>query len=95
MKWSPEIGEKIVSAINEKAPHVVCAVCGMDEFSLSDGFVVVTLQEDTKTVKLAGRGLPSAAIVCVNCGNTYLLNLIMLGVLEKEGGKEKEEEVVK
>ena len=47
----------------------------------TNDFVYLTLQPDFGGVYVGGTGgLPSVALVCSNCGNTHLLNLVVLGL---------------
>jgi hypothetical protein len=42
--------------------------------------VVFIIQETPGTLALAGKALPSVALICSNCGYTRLLNMMILGV---------------
>lgn len=82
--------ERIVSAITQRAPTVTaCPVCGNAQWTLADGLVLLPLQTPEAGIVLGGPGLPCAALTCTRCGNTRLLNLIVLGLrdlLEKHSG---------
>lgn len=72
---------QITSAIASKNVTGRCPLCGNLKWTLVDGFVYLTLQQDFAGVYIGGSGgLPSVAIVCTNCGNTHLLNLVTLGL---------------
>lgn len=89
MPFTPQDKERIIAAIKEKAPQFGrCVICGQANWSLQDGFVTPTLQSNLKSVTLGGTVLPSIALTCSNCGNTHLLNVIVLGLrdlLDKAG----------
>ena len=57
-----------------------CPLCGNLKWTLVEGFVYVTLQPDFAGTYVGTGGLPSVALVCANCGNTHLLNLVVLGL---------------
>jgi len=58
----------------------LCPVCEKANLSLNDaGFVTVQVV-DRPLQFFAGRGYPCVSMVCVNCGNTVLLNLYNLGL---------------
>ena len=76
-----EIQGQISSAIAGKQVAGRCPLCGNQRWTLANGFVYVTLQPDFGGVYVGGTGgLPSVALVCTNCGNTHLLNLVTLGL---------------
>lgn len=58
------ITEKISS--KGKSPH--CPMCGNNSFSLVDGYFSNGIQQDFSSVSLGGPAVPSATIICTNCG---------------------------
>lgn len=81
MALSPEQKNKILDRIKERTRTVrSCVVCGNNKWELSDGFTFLTIQENLSTLNLGGRGQPCVAVTCNNCGNTNLLNLMVLGL---------------
>lgn len=81
---TPEDSARILQAIQERVPNVApCAVCGTRNFTLGEGFVRLDLSElHSSAIRIGGPALPSVALVCQNCGNTILLNLIVLGLTD-------------
>lgn len=81
MAFTEEERQEIEKAIREKAPGLGrCALCEHGHWNLQDGFVTQVLQDGPKSLKLGGPAIPSIVVICSNCGNTYLLNVIALGL---------------
>jgi hypothetical protein len=80
----PAVAKKLTEHIRLKWKNG-CPMCGARAWELS-GFTSVPIKKDLgPNIVLAGPNLPSAAIVCRNCGNTVLVNLIVAGVMAKDG----------
>lgn len=76
-----DIRGEITSAIATKHVTGRCPLCGNLQWTLAEGFVYVTLQPDFAGVYVGGSGgLPGVALICTNCGNTHILNLVVLGL---------------
>jgi hypothetical protein len=60
-----------------------CPFCQTNNFTLSDGQVQLVVSEMGSTQYIVVgqlKTLPSIALVCQHCGNTLLLNMIVLGL---------------
>jgi hypothetical protein len=89
MPFTAQERERIVAAIREKAPQFSrCSICGHSNWALQDQLVIHVLQDNPKAFMLGGPSLPCVVIVCANCGNTYFLNAMVLGLgdLVERGG---------
>lgn len=78
-----EDSQRIIKAITERVPNMAaCSVCRTRNFTLGEGLVRLDLSElHSSTIRIGGGpSLPSVVLVCQNCGNTILLNLIVLGL---------------
>lgn len=84
---TPELKNKIIEKLNQRAPTAICPVCQRDRWTLSDGLTMFILQEQVPGIVIGGPVMPCIAIVCTNCGNTHFLNLFVLGVAEEFGIK--------
>jgi hypothetical protein len=82
MKWTDEAANKIRTALSERgALGQGCPTCGKpDQWSMADAFYFLVAQDELPNIQIAGRGAPCAALVCTNCGNTQLINLLTLGL---------------
>lgn len=83
MKFSKEVGEKILAAFRERLPETaLCPLCHANKWELLDAFVAIVISYEPLEVRTAGQVLPSAVLICNNCGNTHFLNLNVLGLSE-------------
>ena len=83
MKFSPEVEQRIIAALAERMPNRTlgaCSLCKTARWELQQGYVVLSATDDPQRLFLGGSTLPCAVLICVNCGNTHLLNLLMLGL---------------
>lgn len=75
-----EILDKITAAINEKTGgQKPCVVCGQTKWIVVDKFVVLTVGNDPVQLRIGGETMPLVPVVCTICGNTNLMNLMVLG----------------
>lgn len=90
MAFTDNEQQKILAAIQAKVPQIKnCPICGSVKWNLSVGVVTLSIQEQPGTIVLGGPGMPCIPLVCLNCGNTVLLNMMVLGLkdmLEKPPG---------
>lgn len=82
MKYSEEVGARIIARLNQVAPNLKCPLCQTDNWVIANGYVFLPVhQHSFAFLRGGGSGeLPCAAITCKVCGNTHLLNLVMLGL---------------
>lgn len=79
---------RILRALKERVPDTVtCPLCHHSRWALSEGFYLLVVQDDPAVVHLGGKGLPLIALTCENCGNTHLLNALLLGLQDELGIK--------
>lgn len=77
--------QKIVAHIHAKWTNG-CPMCGSRAWELG-GFVNLPIAEtlNPAEILLGGPALPSTVVVCKNCGNTVFINLIVAGMVAKDG----------
>lgn len=81
MPFTHDQKDRVISAVSAKAPTLgACPVCAHPEWTLADGFIFLAIQEPSGPVVLGGPSMPCVALVCNNCGNTVLLNVMTLGL---------------
>ncbi len=75
---------QIIKRFNEVAPEAKCSLCGKDDFGVLTGVISLELQEVYPSFfeKQKKGDLPCAALVCKTCGNTFLINLLIIGGLD-------------
>jgi hypothetical protein len=83
MKFSPQVGQQIIFAINAKMPGMTlspCPLCRTTAWELLDAFVAFSIAPEPQAIVLGGQILPCVALICKTCGNTHFLNLNRLGL---------------
>ena len=80
--WTPEEQAAIEKAIQATVPDLrACPFCGKRAgYTLADGFVFLSTRRQPDAVVGAGQSLPSIALICRKCGQTTLLNAVVLGL---------------
>ena len=79
--------QKVLEALNKKKINANCEVCGQNNWSVGDQAVTLLVSNLEGGISLPPPNIPSAALVCNNCGNVRLFALGVLDILEqKEGG---------
>lgn len=81
--------EQIIEALRNKGVKGICPMCGNKHFVLADGYFNNTLQADIVKLSLGGSGIPTAPIICSNCGFVSEHALGVLGLLPKDEKKGK------
>jgi hypothetical protein len=88
LAFTEEEKQKILGAIRTKVPQMgKCPICGNPHWTLADGFVSLPIQGQIGGIVLGGPTLPCVPIICTNCGNTALLNAMLLGLKDVLGTK--------
>ena len=78
---------KVLEALNKNKINANCEVCGQNNWSVADQAVTLLVSNLKGGISLPPPNIPSAALVCNNCGNVRLVALGVLGLLDqKEGG---------
>ena len=83
-----EIISKIKEALEKKGKKIKCPVCSHENLILIEGYTKNALQDEIEGgLRIGGPSIPSAVVVCENCGNTLQFNLGVLGFLKKKNGE--------
>jgi hypothetical protein len=67
-----------------------CPMCGTNSWTLGDAAELRAYEEGV--LHIGGRVYPVMPVVCVNCGNTVLINAILAGVLQPDTEPESDTE---
>ncbi len=79
--------QEIINALESKHVQAKCPMCQQSKFSVVDMYVRNSLQDDLQNIVLDGPAIPTAAIICMNCGFVSQHALGVLGLLPKAGVK--------
>lgn len=84
--------QKIARSLNEKLPGgLKCPVCGVNQFSLVDGYFAHDIQPNLENRRMGGINVPTVPIVCGNCGFLMEFAAARLIDLPKKDGSESKE----
>lgn len=75
----------IINKLLERISCYQCPICHNGSFTIVDGYLANTLQNDFSSIQLGGSFLPSVALVCNKCGFTSMHNAKVLGIEEVKG----------
>lgn len=82
---SQEEKNNIVRILQEKGAVMPCPRCGKSQFTLADGYLNNSLQQDLNAITIGGPSIPSVAVVCTNCGYISQHAIGVLGLLPNAG----------
>lgn len=83
--------DDIAARLTERGATNPCPRCGNNAFTVIDGYINHTLQDELRGLVIGGRSIPTAVIACNRCGFLSLHALGALGLLpeSKEPGHGK------
>jgi hypothetical protein len=85
--YSPEFQERLLETLRERKARAACEVCLENNWTVLDRPIAVLISKPGSGLSL-GPHIPSAGLVCNNCGNIRMFALGALGLFEpKESGK--------
>ena len=71
--------DRFIKKLQEKAPNSHCPICGVSEWQIQPWTYYVREHVKTSYQEAWGYAMPSAVMVCLNCGNTHFMNLLVHG----------------
>ncbi len=75
--------KKIMAALKDKGAILPCPRCGKQDFTLLDDYTTLAIQKNFDNIVIGGPSIPSAVVICSNCGYISLHAIGALGLLEK------------
>jgi len=90
MPLPSDFKEKLLKALAERKANPTCEICGHNDWAVIDQAISVLITDLSGGFRVPPPQLPSAGLVCNNCGNIRLFALGALGLLpegEEEGRK--------
>lgn len=83
--------EKLINKLNEKWKGINCPYCQTSQWTVEPTIVTPITVDENKAMQIGGEFQPLIPVSCRNCGNTVLINGLILGCLD-DVNKEKEGE---
>ena len=80
MATEKESADKIIAALNSRVgPPKPCVICGNNSWLVNARFARIPATRNANNAEIGTHGYPFTMIVCGHCGNTHLINLLVLG----------------
>jgi len=89
LRLPEDLSDKVIEALIKKGVAPKCELCSRNNWSVVNQAVTLTVSDLTDGMILPTPNIPSAALVCKNCGNVRLFSLSVLGLLNQNQGDEK------
>jgi hypothetical protein len=83
MALPPDFKETVLAKLTEKRANPVCEICGQNNWAVVDQAVSIQVTDLSGAFSIPPPQIPSAGLVCNNCGNIRLFALGALGLLPK------------
>ena len=83
MPLPADFRDKLLAALNQRGVTPICEICGRNNWAVVDQAVSVQITDLSGTFVVPPPQIPSAGVVCNNCGNIRLFALVSLGLLPK------------
>ena len=86
MPTNEEIQNRIIEAIKKKTGNRVidCPICGHKSWQIGVGYMTLGSAKHPTEQQMGGNMYPNIPMICNNCGNTRLINLLVLGFTEAD-----------
>lgn len=85
--------EKLIKLLNEKWKGISCPYCQSTQWNVDPAIMTTIEVSEDKGMQLGGRFMPFITVTCGNCGNTVLVNSLVLGCLDGvDNNKEEKSE---
>ncbi len=82
MPLSQQQRQMVIEALQKRNLPGSCQVCKHNSWVLDEHITYISLSEPGGPFTIGGPSMPCVPLVCGNCGNTLLFNLVVLGVWE-------------
>lgn len=80
--------KKVITHLKEKWEDRPCPMCNAKTWSVTEN--IQELREfHEKGFNISGPIIPVIPVICNNCGNTFLLNAVILGLITPKKEQEK------
>lgn len=74
--------EKLIETINKKWKTKTCPMCGENNWNIDSDMMAMMRVDEEKNVQLGGRMIPLVALTCNECGNTVLVNPLVIDCVD-------------
>ena len=75
--------DKLLKTINEKRKKKNCPMCGNNDWTIDNNMRAMVGIDENKSIQLGGQIIPVVTITCRECGNTILVNPLIINCTEE------------
>lgn len=80
--------QKLLEKLNSFGSPPICPICKSNTWAISDSLFEIREFHEGK-LKIGGNIYPLVPLTCSKCGNTYLLNAVILELLDPQKKEEQ------
>ena len=81
MDTATEFKDQVLAKLQERGVRVECELCGTNDWVIVNHPVAIIITDYSLDAFVPGPTIPSAGLICKNCGNIRLLALGSLDLL--------------
>lgn len=81
MSLPSDYRNKLLAALQERGVEGKCGLCGHNDWAVIDQAVSVQITDLSGSFQIPPPQIPSAGLICNNCGNIRLFSLAVLRLL--------------
>jgi len=89
MPLSDDFKDRLLEKLQERGARIQCEICNQNTWAVVDQAISLQITDLSPSFKIPAPQIPSAGMVCNNCGNVRLFALGALNLLPES---EREEE---
>jgi len=75
--------EKLLEELKKRGAKANCELCDHNNWSVVDQAVAMNITDLSGSFRIPPPQIPSAALICNNCGNVRIFALGVLGLIEQ------------
>ena len=79
--------DQLISELAKRGVNHACEVCSKNDWAVVDQALSIQITDLTGNVRIPAPQIPSAGLVCNNCGNIRIFALGVLGLLPTSEAK--------
>jgi hypothetical protein len=84
MPLPQDFNQRLLAELSNRGINPKCECCGQNDWTVIDQAVSILITDLSGSVRIPAPQVPSAGMVCNNCGNIRLFALGVLNLLPKD-----------
>lgn len=75
--------QNLINTINQRWSTKNCPMCGANNWTIGEDVVTMVRVDENNSIQLGGKITPVVPMICSNCGNTLLINPLVIQCSEE------------